>query len=140
MLLPEEGAQGSAIPAHDLSLARTSSRRAAHGPVVLDVPERSARPRQQRGRDRGLAEPAVVFQGEPVEWDAFLAQDCGKRKRAQAGAPFEDAEAAPPPAHASVEEYGFDQVAVASAHQRIRAELVRSLVRMHSQLRLVGGR
>jgi hypothetical protein len=49
----------------------------------------------------------------------------GKRQRAQAGAPFQDAEAAPPPAHASVEEYGFDQVAVANAHQGIRAELVR---------------
>jgi len=45
VLLPEEGAQGSAIPAHDLSLARTSSRRAAHGPVVLDVPEHSTWPR-----------------------------------------------------------------------------------------------
>src|SRR5260221_13396343 len=113
------------IPAHRLSLARTSRRRSVHGPVVLDVPEHSPRPRQQLGRDRGIAEPAVVFQGEPVEWDAFLAQDCGKRKRAQAGAPFEDAEAAPPPAHAGVEEYGFDQVAVAYARQGIRAEPVR---------------
>src|SRR5260370_11838076 len=122
VLLPEEGAQGSAIPAPDLSLARTSPRRAAHGLVVLDVPEHAARPRQQRGRDRGIAEPAVVFQGEPVEWDACLAQDCGKRKRAQAGAPFEDAEAAPPPADASVEEYGFDQVPVPNAPQGIRTE------------------